>query len=255
MSTQQRSTAFGAVSEHYDRYRPGPAPGTLDWLLHPDDRDVLDVGAGTGALTRLLVDRGARVTAVEPDPRMRLTLTDRVPAATVLAGTAERIPVADATQDVVLAHSAWHWVDPPRAVAEVARVLRPGGRLGVLWTRMDRTVDWVDDLARQLRPARAVADVPEPDRAGGPRLRRLELPCGAPFDPVEGPALFRFTRSFTRADLLGLAGTYSAVIVLAAPARAALLDQIRRVLADASGLGEDPIDVPMVSQCWRTRRR
>jgi SAM-dependent methyltransferase len=254
MSTQ-RSTSFGAVSEHYDRYRPGPAPAALDWVLAPGGQDaVVDLGAGTGALTRLLVDRVASVTAVEPDPRMRATLAARVPAATVLDGAGERLPVGDATQDAVLAHSSWHWVDPPRAVAEVARVLRPGGLLGVLWTRMDRDVDWVDDLARRLRPRPADGIGPGP--VGGPRGRRLELPAGAPFDPVEGPALFHVTRAFTRAELLGLAGTYSAVIVLPDPDRAALLERIRQDLEAAPGLGgDDGLEVPMVTQCWRARRR
>jgi SAM-dependent methyltransferase len=255
MSTQ-RSTSFGAVADDYDRYRPGPAPAVLDWLLRPEFADVLDVGAGTGALTRLVVAWGARVTAVEPDARMRATLTDHVPAATTLAGTAERLPVADASQDAVLAHSAWHWTDPAAAVAEAARVLRPGGRLGVLWTRLDRDVDWVDGLARRLRPATGDGSGIG-GLAGGPRRRRLQLPADAPFAPVDGPHVVHFTRPFTRAELLGLAGTYSAVIVLPPSERAALLERVRRDLESHPLLAgdDDSVEVPMVSQCWRADRR
>jgi ubiquinone/menaquinone biosynthesis C-methylase UbiE len=147
----QRALSFGTVSEDYDRFRPGPPAAAVDWLLPPDARSVVDVGAGTGALTTLLAGRVARVTAVEPDERMRAVLARRVPAAAVLAGTAEELPLDDAGQDAVLASSAWHWVDPERAVPEAARVLRPGGTLGVAWTDMDREIAWIDDLQRTIR--------------------------------------------------------------------------------------------------------
>jgi SAM-dependent methyltransferase len=244
-----RSQSFGAVSEHYDEYRPGPSDGVVDWLLRPDLREVVDIGAGTGALTRLLVARGLAVTAVEPDPRMRATLLERVPGATVLAGAAERIPVADASQDAVLAHSAWHWADPPRAVPEIARVLRPGGRFGVAWTRLDRDVEWVGELNHRIR-------LGLPSTGVGWRGHTFELPDGAPFGPPEGPHEVRSVRRFTRAQLLGLAGTYSAVIVLPAAERELLLERLRDDLdADPRLGGAAGIDVPLVSRCWRTTRR
>jgi SAM-dependent methyltransferase len=244
-----RSQSFGAVSEHYDEYRPGPAAAALDWLLAAGTRDVADIGAGTGALSRLLVDRGLAVSAVEPDSRMRRTLAGRVPGATILAGSAERLPLADGSQDAVLAHSAWHWVDPDRALPEVARVLRPGGRLGVLWTRLDVEVDWVAELNARLRLGL---------RGSGPgrRSHHFELPDGSPFHPPDGPHLVRSTRRFTRDQLVGLAGTYSAVIVLEPAERAALLARLRDDLdADPRLAGADGIDVPMVSRCWRAERR
>jgi SAM-dependent methyltransferase len=244
-----RSRSFGAVSDHYDEYRPGPAPAVLDWLLAPDCQDVLDVGAGTGALTRLLVARGHRVSAVEPDPRMRATLVARVPQATILDGTAERLPVADASQDAVLAHSAWHWVDAARAIPEVARVLRSGGRLGVLWTRLDRQVDWVGELNHRIR-------LGLPSTGVGWRSHTFSLPDDAPFGPAEGPYEIRFERRFTRAQLVGLAGTYSAVITLPDDTRQVMLERLRDDLdADPRLGGADGIDVPLVSRCWRTRRR
>ena len=173
MSTE-RALSFGAVSEDYDRLRPKPAPAALDWLLPEHASAAVDVGAGTGALTRLLAGRVAHVTAVEPDERMRRVLADRVPAATVRAGTGEAIPVEDASQDAVLVSSAWHWVDARRAVPEAARVLRPGGRLGVLWTSIDREVDWVGRaLAGAAARRHPGARAPRPARAGGPARRGL----------------------------------------------------------------------------------
>jgi SAM-dependent methyltransferase len=239
----ERALSFGAVSEDYDRFRPKPAPAALDWLLPEHASAAVDVGAGTGALTRPLVERVARVTAVEPDERMRHVLADRVPAATVRAGTGEAIPVEDASQDAVLVSSAWHWVDARRAVPEAARVLRPGGRLGVLWTTIDREVDWVAALWRMLRPGGTYAP-------GGHGPRALEVRPGEGFGPVEGPYAVRVTQRFAREDLVGLAGTYSAMIVQPPGRRAALLDEVRRTLA-ADPRFERPVDVPVVSRCYR----
>jgi SAM-dependent methyltransferase len=239
----ERALSFGAVSEDYDRLRPKPPAAALDWLLPEPASAVVDVGAGTGALTRLLAGRVARVTAVEPDARMRRVLSTRVPAATVVAGTGEAIPLPDASQDAVLVSSAWHWVDARRAVPEAARVLRPGGRLGVLWTSLDREVDWVGALWRTLRPGGTQAH-------GGHGPRALEVLPGEGFAPVEGPHAVRVTQRFTREELVGLAGTYSAMIVLPPQRRAALLEEIRRALAADPRFAE-AVDVPVVSRCYR----
>ncbi|HEY6763065.1 MAG TPA: class I SAM-dependent methyltransferase [Baekduia sp.] len=250
MTSTTRALSFGTVSEDYDRFRPGPPAAAVDWLVPAGARAVVDVGAGTGALTAQLAARVAEVTAVEPDERMRAVLARRVPAATVLAGTAEALPLEDRSQDAVLASSAWHWVDPERAVPEAARVLRPGGTLGVVWTGMDREVAWVGELQQTIR-ARLSPPVVGADR--GPR--RLELPASAAdaFSPVEGPHIVRFTHRFTRDALLGLAGTYSAMIIH--PEKASLLEAIR------TALSEDPrfataagVEIPMISRCFRARR-
>jgi SAM-dependent methyltransferase len=246
----ERALSFGTVSEDYDRFRPGPVPAVLDWLLAPDAAAAVDLGAGTGALTRLLVDRVAQVTAVEPDPRMRAVLARHIPAATVVEGTGEAIPVAGASQDAVLASSAWHWMDPERAVPEAARVLRPGGMLGVVWTGMDRDVGWIDELQRMLR-AHLPTSVDRPGR--GPRSLAIPDAAAAAFAPVEGQHAVRFTHRFTREALLGLAGTYSAMIVH--PDRAALLDGVRAALEDDERFADpEGAELPMVSRCFRARR-
>src|SRR5215475_2957515 len=142
-----RAVSFGAVADAYERGRPPYPPTAIDWLLPAGAARVLDLGAGTGKLTRQLAGRGLDVTAVEPSEAMREQLRGAVPGIRSLEGTAERIPLPGGSVDAVLVAQAWHWVDPARAVPEVARVLRPGGQLGLLWNVRDERADWVAALS------------------------------------------------------------------------------------------------------------
>ncbi len=243
-----RAMSFGAISDQYAQFRPPPPPEVLDVLLPAGASAVVDVGAGTGNLTRLLVERVQHVTAVEPDPRMRSVLAERVPQATALEARAEQMPLADGSQDAVLASSAWHWVDARRAVPEAARVLRGGGRLGVIWSSPDREQEWVVRLWSMMRP-----DGPALGRER--KRRQLRLPAGVPFAPAHGPLAVRFTRRFTRQQMHGLAGTYSGVITLPAKQRQDFLAQLEDRLA-AEDRFEDSagIEVPMVAYCWYADR-
>ena len=107
---------------------------------------MLDLGAGTGKLTTRLVERGLDVVAVDPIPEMLELLSNSLPETPALLGTAEEIPLPDDSVDAVLVAQAWHWFDTERAVKEVARVLRPGGRLGLVWNARDERLGWVKDL-------------------------------------------------------------------------------------------------------------
>src|SRR5690348_13701049 len=130
-----QATSFGVAAGAYERGRPPYPAAAIDWLVPEHATRVLDVGAGTGKLTRQLRERGLDVIAVEPSAGMREELHRAVPGAPVLAGTAEQIPLADGTVDLVIVAQAWHWMDPERTIPEVARVLAPGGRLGLMWNR------------------------------------------------------------------------------------------------------------------------
>jgi SAM-dependent methyltransferase len=139
MSVHPSARAFDTAAELYDRVRPGYPPPALEWLtrvleLGPG-RIVVDLAAGTGKLTVALVGTGARVVAVEPSEGMRAVLRKSAPAAEALAGTAERIPLEDASADAVLVAQAFHWFDHDVAIPEIHRVLRPGGGLGLVWNR------------------------------------------------------------------------------------------------------------------------
>ncbi len=221
------------------------------WLLPAASKDVLEIGAGTGLLTRLLAKRVPHVLAVEPDERMRAVLSASAPGVDVRAGQAEELPAESATFDVVIAASAWHWVDEERAVPEVARVLRSGGRLALVWSGPDRSVDWMRSLW-----AGGIVFSPEEQETLDQRRRRrhlVNMDAGgpSPFDPPE-TSLFRWTKPMTREDLVALSATYSAIITMDDAARARHLDAMRSFLdAQPFLAGRDIIDVPMRAYCWR----
>jgi SAM-dependent methyltransferase len=243
---EARRLSFGLVADDYDRYRPAPPPRALDWLIPPGAQAVLDLAAGTGLVTRGLIGRAARVVAVEPDARMRAVLAARCPEAEVLDGRGEDIPLPDASVDAVVISAAWHWLDPVQAVPEITRVLRTGGRLGVMWTTRDDRVPWVAEfnaLARESREADRRAE-------GGGRRGEVAFPAGTPLSPPEERRV-EFSLPMTREQLSGLLGTYSGVITLGPEQRAAFS---RRVAAFLDRQPWDRVDLPMICRCLRSAR-
>jgi ubiquinone/menaquinone biosynthesis C-methylase UbiE len=245
-----RATSFGQVAGDYDRVRPSPPDQALHWLVPQNCQVAVDIAAGTGLFTRALRRRVADVIAVEPDERMRAVLAARSSGVRAVAGRGEALPVPDASADGVFVSSAWHWLDPGRAVPEMARVLRDGGRLGVIWTSRDRRVDWVAELDTLRRP-HAVRSA---DDARSQLRRRHEviLPSGAPFENI-ATASFAFVRTMTVDDAVDWLATYSGLITAPAGERAAGLARAREALlrqANPDGV----IQIPMQSACWRADR-
>ena len=128
---------------------PGYPEDAVRWLVGEEPRDVVDLGAGTGKLTRVLVALGHRVTAVEPLPEMIARLLEAVPGVTAVEGGAEAIPLPAASADVVTAAQAFHWFDHGPALREIARVLRPGGSLALVWNTRDDREPWVAQLSEE----------------------------------------------------------------------------------------------------------
>jgi SAM-dependent methyltransferase len=243
--------SFGAVAEDYDRLRPTPPDPAVDWLLPGDCQVAVDLAAGTGLLTRVLARKVAHVVAVEPDERMAAVLRARSPGVHVLQGTGEAIPMPDASADGVFVSSAWHWMDPQRAIPEIARVLRDGGRFGLIWTSRDREVGWVRELSGLGRPDEVAADAQWAGRDAAGR-REITLPEPGLFGNI-GTASFTFARSMKVGDVVDMLATYSGVITASPQDRAAGLARRRAALAQRFP-GAEQIDVPMRSWCWRADR-
>lgn len=221
MTLEEYANSFGAAADAYERGRPGYPEAAVDWLLPADARLVADVGAGTGKFTRSLVGRAAEVVAVEPDPAMRDRLTAVLPDVRALAGTGESIPLAGGSADAVTFAQAWHWVDSLRGSQEVARVLRPGGVLGLVWNVRDETRPW---------SARISAILSQPESRASVQSAPV---VGAPFDDgaVEHER-FPWVHEQDRSAFLDMVASRSYVIVLPPDERTALLDGVRRVLDD-----------------------
>lgn len=148
----RRAASFGCVAQEYERGRPGYPRAAIEWLLGPRPLRVLDLGAGTGKLTAAAAAAGHAVTAVEPLAQMRQVLARQLPGALVLAGSAEALPLEDASVDAVLVGSAFHWFDQETALGEIVRVLRAGGILGLLGNSFDVSTPWVAELREILGP-------------------------------------------------------------------------------------------------------
>jgi SAM-dependent methyltransferase len=251
---ETRRLSFGSVATDYDRYRPGPPPQALDWLIPPGAQAVLDLAAGTGAVTRELVGRARRVIAVEPDERMRAVLSARCPEAEVLAGRGEDIPLPDASVDAVVISAAWHWLDPEQAVPEITRVLRVGGVLGVIYVQRDMRVPWVAEF-NQLReaggrPDGSRPDGSRPDGARPGRRREVTFPAGTPMSAVEEHSV-EYSLPMTKDELFGLLGTYSQVITLD-PGRREIFSGRVRAFLDRQPW--DQTDLPLICRCLRSTR-
>ena len=255
-----RSSSFGGVADLYERYRPGPTAAVVDWFL-PDlvDRAV-DLGAGTGALTRLLVARAHDVVAVEPDDRMRAVLAAEVPRARVLAGRGEDIPVPDGSAEGVFASSSWHWMDPVPTLTEIHRVLVPGGVFGAVWTGPDPDGPFMQQARalvaevgdRDAEGANLAGSLAEGGAAGARTVDRLELPDGVPFGPVAAQT-FVWDVALNADELIGLLGTLSWIILMPDDERARMFDTARRLLAEFLGIeGETTVDVAYRAVAYRT---
>jgi SAM-dependent methyltransferase len=235
----EQAASFGVAAGVYERARPGYPDEAVDWLLPPGARHVLDVGAGTGKLTRSLAARGLAVTAVEPSDGMRAELARVLPGVTVLAGSAEEIPAGAGTADAVLLAQAWHWVQPARAVPEIARVLAPGGRLGLVWNIRDERVDWVAELTRIIH-----TDSYTDNGSEAPAV-------GAPFGPVERFDV-EWSMPVTADRLVELVASRSYIITMEPAGRDERLRRVRELVAthpDIGGAAEFPL--PYVTRCSR----
>ena len=239
-----RAASFGAIAEDYERGRPGWPERVAEIAELPADAVVLDLAAGTGKLTRVLARHFAGVIAVEPDDALRELIPGDVET---LAGAAEEIPLADASVDGVFCAEAFHWFDAPRAAAEIARVLRPGGSVVVCFnTDGGATAPRWPDEARAV-----IARHRPPGEVGGRHLVDAgtwrDTFAAAPFEPLRfetAPHEHVQSREEAISQLLSISG----FALLPESQREEMRVELRNVLPETTWR------TPMLAEIWSTRR-
>jgi SAM-dependent methyltransferase len=221
---EQRRTSFGAYAGTYDATRPSWPEPTIDWLVdhRPPGARVLDLGAGTGKGTETLLALGLAATALDPSPEMLAQLELKLPGVPTVVGAAESIPLPDRSFDAIICLQAWHWLDSPVAARECARVLGPGGTLGIAWHVRDERIPWVAALSDAAgRREDAVAST------------RGLLPPGVegPFGPAE-THVFDYELALDVDGVVALASSWSYLAL--ADDRDERLAAVRRVAESAA---------------------
>ncbi|WP_341935053.1 class I SAM-dependent methyltransferase [Microbacterium sp. LWO14-1.2] len=240
------STSFGAEAHNYELGRPDYPFEAVAWMLEPlpaDSRRIADVGAGTGKLTRVLAKApDAEIVAVDPDAEMLATLRGAIPGVPTFLGTAERLPLPDASLDAVVLGQAWHWVDPVRGSAEIGRVLRDGGVLGLIWNIRDECVEWVRRLTAIMHGSHAEVMLAE----GGPEV-------APPMGALEEQS-WEWVRPITRELLHRMAASRSYIITASDDEKLRIRHDMD-ALFDELGLdGDATIDLPYVTRAFRSRK-
>ncbi|HEY3527937.1 MAG TPA: class I SAM-dependent methyltransferase [Nocardioides sp.] len=229
--------SFGGVAEAYERGRPTYPVEAVRWMLGDRPLTVLELGAGTGKLTRVLAELGHDVHATDPDAAMLQILEREVPGVATAQAGAEDIPLGDGSVDAVIAAQAFHWFDLPRALPEVARVLRPGGKICLLWNLRNEKIPWVRRLGTLIGTQEQETD---PAQA----LIFSEL-----FGFVEDRE-FAHWQAIDRQSIQDLVLSRSNVAVLDAEGRAAKMAEVL-AFYDEYGRGMDGMQLPYVTRCYR----
>ena len=247
------SRGFGTTTELYEKVRPEYPDAAVTILARElgltRGRVVVDVGAGTGKLTRALVRTGATVIAVEPLAEMRERLAAGVPRAVPFAGTAESMALRDGSVHAIAVAQAFHWFDGDRALAEFHRVLVPGGKVGLIWNVRDRRAPWVAAFD-------AIVDSVDPDRpdhqTGTWRQAFARTALFGPLASADVP----HAQELTPAEIVDRAGTVSSIASLPQPEREAVLDRFRELAATHPDVrGRDSVTLPYITKVYWTVRR
>ena len=245
---RELARSYEAGGEHYDRIRPGYPQGAVRWLFTGIEgpaaapgAEVADVGAGTGKYTRPLVSAGYRATAVDPSADMLRQLQQSLPGVETVVGTAESTGLPSSSMDAVTVAQAWHWCDPLAASTELARILRPGGILGLIWNQLDVSVPWVHRYSRIIH--------------AGDVLRPGFRPVVGPEFVPDAPHTALWSQPMTPEDLMELAKSRSYYLSASEPVRRKVLANLTWYLFDHLGHHPgEPLELPYLTLSWRMLR-
>ena len=235
--SSEAALSFAGVAEQYDRARPTYPVEAAAWMTGRSMATVVELGAGTGKFTDRLIELGHDVLATDPLDEMLGRLRLRHPDLRTATAPAEAIPAATRSVDVVVAAQAFHWFDLDRALAEIARVLKPEGRVSVVWNERDERIPWVRKLGRIIGGNEHLAD-PTDVLIGSKHFGYVE------------EETFRHWQPLRRQDLRDLAVSRSAVAVLDPAARDRVLRQVDELFDDYDR-GPDGLLLPYVTRCFR----
>ncbi len=235
----QRRLSFGPAASLYDEIRPSYPPAAARFILGDVPLRVVDLGAGTGKFSRVLAALGHDVIAIEPDAGMRAVLEEASPGVTAAAGSAESMPLADASVDAVVAAQSFHWFANDLARDEIARVVRVGGVFGPLWNVRDDSVPWVAELTRSVLQG-----------DGSSSVEAFESNDFGPAFPSRERAEFRFSVEHTTATLVDLVKSRSKYLTGDERTR---LQMVAATEAVTAGLPQ-PFELPYTTIAFRAVR-
>ncbi|MEH1165734.1 class I SAM-dependent methyltransferase [Micromonospora sp. CPCC 205539] len=246
MVNHTEALSFGAAAAEYDRFRPRYPEAAVRWALEGagSNARVVDLGAGTGILTRAVLGLGHEVTAVEPDPGMRAQLTVTTPEVDVLSGGAESIPLPDAAADAVVVGQAYHWFDREQAHPEIARVLRAGGTFAPIWNIRDDRLGWVTELGRIAHMGENANSLVESVTTFGPAFAEVEF------------GEFAHHTALTADEVVAMIHTRSYYLTADDRRQEAVDRELRELFATHPDLaGRETVDLPYRTLVFRARRR
>jgi len=243
---------YSRGADTYVRGRPDFPPAALAWLREDlglrAGKTAVDLGAGTGKFTRLLSETSADVIAVEPISAMRERLTRDVPGVTALQGEAQHMPLPDASADAVVCAQSFHWFASAESLAEIRRVLKPGGVLGLIWNVRDQSVSWVAELTRIMAPYEG--DAPRYDHG---EWRRVFPSPG--FGELCERSYVHTHIGPPEQVIVERVASVSFIAALDEATRARVLDEVRRLIAATRSLaGQTRVAMPYVTRAYAIRK-
>lgn len=237
--------SFGQAASLYDAIRPSYPREAIQFALGKEPKHVLDIGAGTGLLTRALLDAGHRVTVVEPDEGMLNQLRENLPNITAHVSPAEVLPLADDSVDAVMAGQSFHWFDPDRALPEIKRVLKPGGTFAPIWNVRDHSVDWIRAMSKATGKSSADHTAVIADSPG----------FFGPYFPEHELEIFKHEYPVTSEGVIKLMQSRSYYITADEVGKAELVQKLRDLMDNHPDLrGKDKFNLPYLTYVFKMIR-